>query len=187
MIIRYNIDSILLKKGITMRHIIFLDIDGVLNIVSKSYCTYKHRKELIEPHLVQRFNYLLDEALKENEDIDIVISSSWRFDMDNLFEMLKNSGFSHIDLIKGKTTLSPLITKRGEQIFRYFEENTGKDDVINVHYKCYIIDDETKAIKAFFENDTIYSNDIHIIDVDSTTGISDKNVGDILDKFREGI
>lgn len=83
--------------------IIFLDVDGVLNIMSDSYRTFmKPRGQHIEPHLVQRLNYLI-----EKTEAKVVISSSWRHDMEDLEKQLTEQGFKYWEDVIGKTGHDP--------------------------------------------------------------------------------
>lgn len=50
--------------------IIFLDIDGVLNVIGQGYDEYG---QLFHPHLVENLKYIVDQT-----EAKIIISSSWR-------------------------------------------------------------------------------------------------------------
>jgi hypothetical protein len=97
--------------------IIFLDVDGVLNKIGKpSESTYFVTGKHIDTEIIENFNNLLDKI-----DIHIVISSSWRSDMDDLYEVLKESGFKHLGKIIGYTELNS--NYRGNQIKNYLSDN----------------------------------------------------------------
>jgi len=84
--------------------ILFLDIDGVVNIQSPSYNTFmKPYGNHIEPHLAIRLNYLI-----EKSQANIVISSSWRGDMKDLKIQLEGGGFTHWDKVLGCTIQGPV-------------------------------------------------------------------------------
>ena len=91
--------------------ILFLDIDGVLNIMSNSYRTFmKPYGQHIEPHLVQRLNYIIDKT-----DVHIVVSSSWRHDMDDLKKQLQEQGFNYLGHILDRTPFSGEMDMNGEE------------------------------------------------------------------------
>lgn len=166
-----------------MRHILFLDIDGVLNIQSNSYVTAMHRDNLLEPHLVARLNYLCEKVQDSDgeECLEIVISSSWRNDMLELEEVLKEAGFKHWKKVIGKTTTSPNLTKRGQQILHWTNEETNRVWFMpDNSYTIHIIDDEMHDIRDFF-------NTQHLYGTDSSIGITDKIIQDILIKAKPSI
>ena len=100
--------------------VIFLDLDGVLNVEDGIHSTFFKYKDLyFEPELVERFNSLI-ERLPEN--VKIVISSSWRTDMEDLEECLKDAGFLHWDRVIGKTP-SIKSGSRFNEIIKYLELN----------------------------------------------------------------
>jgi len=103
-----------------MNKLIFLDVDGVLNIMSNSYRTFmKPYGQHIEPHLVQRLNYLI-----EKTDSDIVVSSSWRVHMDDLETQMVEQGFKHWHRVIGATNYNGQY--RGQQIADWIEFNEYK-------------------------------------------------------------
>ena len=108
--------------------VIFLDIDGVLNMYGASCRTFmKPYGQHIEPHLVNRLNYILEKV----EDLKIVISSSWRFDMKDLEKQIKEQGFKYWDRVIGKT---PVGDARGLEILDWLSEKEVE--------KYLVIDDE---------------------------------------------
>jgi len=137
-----------------MRNIIFLDIDGVLNIQSNSYTTAKSRHNLCEPHLVERLNYLC----KKVENMEIVISSSWRRDMIALEEVLKECNFKYWDRVVGKTSVSAHSDslKRGEQIHQWLKKNVSETFMLR-DVKIFIIDDEPCGIEEFWDTDSFFT------------------------------
>ena len=138
-----------------MDNVIFLDLDGVLNIIDGKNPTYKLYIYHFEPFLVKRFNELLETI----PNLQIVISSSWREDMDDLKSILISSGFKFIDRIIDSTPLNN--DKRGKQI----------KDFIQIHNinKFLIIDDNIEEIKIFF-------NESYYIKVNSLTGLSANDI-----------
>lgn len=83
-----------------MDKVIFLDVDGVLNIHSESYRTndIKHDYHFptdmtrLEFHLVKRLEYIIDQT-----DADIVLCSGW--DIETLKKVLYTIKFKYIDKI----------------------------------------------------------------------------------------
>lgn len=146
-----------------MEKIIFLDLDGVLNIMEGPLATFKNKLEHFENHLINSFNKFLD----DNKDVFIIISSSWRSDMADLLNMLDNSGFKFNYRIKGHTPLnSPELQFRGEQISVWLEENK-----FNGIYLA--IDDSIDQICSFGK---IKINRKYCLKVDPTCGLSDKDI-----------
>lgn len=112
-----------------MKNIIFLDIDGVLNMYGSSYRTFmKPFGQHIELHLVHRLNYIVEQV----EEISFVISSSWRFDMKELKKQLEQQGFKYWDKVIGSTAS---LDFRGQEIKAWILSNKFKG-------KYLVIDDE---------------------------------------------
>lgn len=156
------------------RHILMLDVDGVLNIESNSYFTAKERTNHVEPHLVSRFNYLCEKTAEDN--LDIVISSSWRNAMGELEEELKGVGFKYWDRVIGKTTSNPNITKRGEQIQRWLDDNVP-ELILGINLGLYILDDEMYGIDHLFDEQYLYL-------IDRENGLCHSTVQRILDSIK---
>lgn len=137
---------------------IFLDVDGVLNGFSK-------RAILANDHIwyngkvgraglgglfgmrrsnVDNFKLLYD-TLKQEHEVNLVLSSSWRnTDMDRFKELICEHGFYNLDWPK-----TPWLGSRGLEIKKYIEllpENEKPDFII-------IIDDEMFDISKHFLND----------------------------------
>lgn len=104
--------------------VIFLDIDGVLNITAGPEPTWKKQTYHIEEELVEMLNMFL----VDNLDIMIVVSSSWRDDMDDLKRQLEHQGFEYWNNIIGHTMLEGDF--RGLQVATYMEENSISNYVI---------------------------------------------------------
>lgn len=152
-----------------MKKIIFLDLDGVLNIMEGPLSTFKNKLDHFEIHLIERFN----KFLKENKDINIIISSSWRSDMDDLFYMLNKSGFKFNNRILGHTPLdSENLQFRGEQINYWLTNNNFKGK-----YIC--IDDSIDQICEFGK---IQIDKNFCLKIDPSLGLSNENI-DFLNKY----
>jgi hypothetical protein len=151
-----------------MMPIIFLDLDGVLNIISESYITSFFRPDgtirYFEPHLIERLHYIIERV----PDLKIVISSSWRSDMKDLKEQLEKDGFKYWRRVIGKT---PELNgyKRGDEILKWLEEHPEVK-----HYR--VLEDEENSISPMIS----YRN---ITLVDPETGLTHKNVKDTLAYF----
>ena len=140
-----------------MENIIFLDLDGVLNIVSGDNPTYLSQENHFESKLVQNFNELLHES-----DILLVMSSSWRNDFDDALKQLEMAGFEHFDRF---IDITGNLNHRGLEI----EEWLGSD--FKGKYLC--VDDNIKEIKQCIPME-------NILEVDPSIGL---NV-DYIDKIK---
>ena len=109
-----------------MAKVIFLDIDGVLNIYSPAYCTSRFSSDgsikHIEEHLVARLMWIMEQT-----DAVICISSSWRGNMDDLQEQMEKSGFTKWDRVVGKT---PRLHNRGDEIAAWMANRTDIEKYI---------------------------------------------------------
>lgn len=133
-----------------MKNIIFLDIDGVLNMYGSSYRTFmKPYGQHIEQHLCCRLNYIVEQV----EDLSFVISSSWRLNMLDLETQMKESGFKYWDKVIGKT---PSLNFRGDEIKKWIDTNSFKG-------KYLVIDDESIDICGAY-CDAISKNNLLLID-----------------------
>jgi hypothetical protein len=151
-------------------NIIFLDIDGVMNMYGSSSRTFmKPYGHHIEPHLVCRLNYICENV----KDLKIVISSSWRSDMEDLQKQLEEQGFKYWNLVIGKTCKPLLNTDkqphynlkkdylymhRGEQIAEWLWTNQFKGNFL-------VIDDEINDICgsacSSIDKDCVYEIDLN--------------------------
>lgn len=80
--------------------VVFLDVDGVLNIISNSYYSTGYGNlgnDPIERHLMVRLEFILERV----PDLRIVISSSWT--NQQLINKLRKCRFKYIDRIIGRT------------------------------------------------------------------------------------
>jgi len=139
--------------------VLFLDVDGVLNIESRSYSTARHSDRLIEPHLVTRLNNILD----LHPEMFVVISSSWKGTMDDLLDHLAEAGFRHQDRIIGKTPdFSGVTSDRTIEVNHWLELNEGIWD------KAFVLDDKPYRFNKYGIQDLF-------IHVDPETGLSEKD------------
>lgn len=160
------------------KHFLFLDVDGVLNIISNSYTTSKFRDGLLEPHLVSRLNYLCEKtsvsACDNASVLEIVISSSWRRDMEALKDELKKAGFQHFDKIVGATTTNSNITSRGAQIWDWLKKQYGSP-ILGIEFDLSIVDDDVHDIADSYPEQYVH-------EVNPSIGITDEIVNKIIYK-----
>ena len=153
-----------------MNKILFLDIDGVLNMYGASSRTFmKPYGQHIEPHLVNRLNYILEKV----EDLKIVISSSWRNDMKDLENQMKKQGFKFWDIVIGKT-IHDKTGFRGFEILEWFVKNTAE--------KYLVIDDEIIDICGDYCNVIPKKN---VFKTDGNEGLLNKEALQIVEYFRD--
>jgi len=129
---------------------IFLDIDGVLNDVAfikqNSYKGKNITSELFNPKSVEALNYLID-TLTAHYETNLVISSSWRINMDKTLSIMKKNNV-RLDNISVSSTKFIVPNKRGLEILDYLND---KQDINNY----VIIDDEEFDFKEYFPNSKI--------------------------------
>lgn len=149
--------------------VLYLDVDGVLNIESPSYSTYlwAFKNEFpfhghMEKHLVYRLSYLCDKA----KITDIYISSSWGKE-DTVIELTR-LGFTHIDKIRDEIWSSSA-GERKNVILEHFK--TLKEDV-----KGVTLDD------IIFGEDDL--DNLKYITIDPKNGLSDYDIINALDFFQ---
>jgi len=153
-----------------IKAVIFLDIDGVVNINSPSYYTNTYKNDgsvmYIEPHLVQRLNWLL-----ERVEANIVISSSWRHDMQDLKEQLEKAGFKYWNRVEGKTTV---LMHRGEEIQEYLNSHP--------EVKCYVVLEDEIDDVCGEKCDTIHK--LNVIEINPQIGLTHNDVSLTMTKIR---
>ena len=166
--------------------ILFLDVDGVLNLFGDSFRSFKREDsnplELIQ---VQRLEYILEKV----PDLNIVVSSSWS--QDTLIEKLLKYRFKYISRIIGRTPriiqgdfneetkrYSLFRTNRGEQIQAYLDE--AKEQFIIDRY--LVIDDE---IFDIIERSNPKIPKEHVFEIDMHEGLSNKDSLLCVDYFNE--
>lgn len=160
--------------------IVFLDIDGVLNIMSDSYRTFmKPYGQHIEPHLVERLNYLI-----EKTDSHIVISSSWKSNMEDLEKQMVEQGFKYWDRVLGRTPFSGEFEDcefggyRGNQIKKWLDETAEKIDSY-----CIIEDEPSDVCGSRCRAILSY----YVVPVDMTEGLSQNDINRALYILEKGI
>jgi len=123
-----------------MKKALFLDIDGVFNIASGSNLTYIKKGVHLEDEIIALFDKML-----LDKDFDIIISSSWRSDMEDLKEILCSHNFKSIDKIKGFTELDSQGSGfRNIQIINFLQNNK--------YDKYAVLDDD---FSLFFNQDKL--------------------------------
>lgn len=128
--------------------IIFLDIDGVLNLISQGHDQYG---SIFHEHLVDNLRKIVDET-----GAKIVISSTWRFDgLDVMQDMWKSRNYpgeviditeSYIDKVAkefGIEYYDDII--RGHEIELYLHEHPSVVDYV-------ILDDDTDMLPSQMNN-----------------------------------
>lgn len=110
-----------------MMQIIFLDLDGVLN---NNY-TARKQFEHFEIELVENINLFL-----ERFDVNIVMSSSWRSDLNDAILQLEIAGFKYRERI---IDITPFIGDRGLEIFEWINKN-------QFNGKFLVIDDKVEDV-----------------------------------------
>lgn len=136
--------------------VLFLDIDGVLNIEAGDTPTYMTTGRHMELHLIDIFNMFLDEY-----PIDIVISSSWRDDMEDLQRQLKKNGFRHWGRVIGATSYN--FDTRGKVILEYLRKNNIENYIV--------LDDFPEAITCEPDIDQT-----RVVVTSRYTGLSEANI-----------
>ncbi len=159
-----------------MAKVIFLDIDGVLNIMSESYRTTNIMRRgamiYIEPHLAERLDYIIQKT-----GAMIVVSSSWRGDMDDLQKQMERAGFKNWNKVIGRT---PYIHGgRGLEIQAWLAHHTGVT-------KYVVLEDEIDDVCGEKCDAVPRSN---VVEVDMQSGLSHYDTEDILYMFgvKEGV
>ena len=149
-----------------MHKILFLDIDGVLNILSESYRTLmrENKETQIEKHLVERLEYIIQET-----QALIVVSSSWRYNMTRLKRELNKCEFKFLHHIVDHTPY--LQSHRGAQIKQWL---TKHSDIVDAY--C-VLDDEIIDICGEYCDVIPHSNVVH---VDSKEGLSQTDVNRVI-------
>jgi len=131
-----------------MKKIIFLDVDGVLNIFSESYMTnyveydnrFKFSINRLEFHLVKRLEYII-----KNTDAYIVVCSGWG--MNELKKVLEDCEFKYLSRIIDEVDSMHRI----DSILKYVKEHNIKkyivlDDEIDVEKVQNLISSESDRI-----------------------------------------
>lgn len=134
---------------------LFLDIDGVLwdwPYLKKEIDEGRIQRggiiRNLKPESIDSLNYLIDK-LSSCYDVELVISSSWRYDMKETLKILKNAGLKY-DKAVDRTVIN--FERRGLQIKEYLKDKTNYDFVI--------IDDEMHDFEDVFEKGNIIKTDV---------------------------
>lgn len=132
---------------------IFLDIDGVLydwNFIlkksDKKACTIKN----FDPKSIDALNFLI-EKLSKSFNVEIVITSTWRINMQKTIEILLKNGLNKTIKINS-TEISNYPQNRGLEILNYLQNNSCKNFVI--------IDDEMFDFDKYFKKSHIIKTNI---------------------------
>ena len=152
---------------------VFLDIDGVL--YDWPFINSQKRKggaiKEFKPESMQALNYLI-ENLEKKYDVELVLSSTWRYDLPKAKYTLKANGLKYNKEIL-PTIISPNPSERGREIW-YFLTYQGKDSKTFKNF--VILDDEDFDYHKIFEKDNIIKTSIY------DGALSLKQVKDFLQK-----
>lgn len=157
--------------------LIFLDVDGVLNNTQniKKYRLFFRgkRRLLVDVKPVFYLKKLLEEIEKNNMDVKIVISSSWRLgsvpaDWKKLFLHY----FNNAEIVKGRTPY--LYKDRGIEILELLEIAKEKGDIIDDYI---VLDDDIEDIIN-------HINYEKVMKIDRRYGLTNKNIKEILKKLK---
>lgn len=159
---------------------IFLDIDGVLNNMEYwNECFERHQVKGImsmncfpfDPKCLSNLMKLNQELQKQNYNVKIVLSSTWRLNQVDIG--IVNSRLAEYGMRIFATTISLSSGKRGLEIKDFLEdEQYGKAD------NYLILDDEIKDIIEQFE-------EIHIIHTNFNTGFDNEKLEEAMRKCFE--
>ena len=134
---------------------IFLDIDGVLwdwPYLKKGMNEGRIKRggiiEDLKPESIEALNYLI-EKLSIKYDVKLIISSSWRFNMERTLEIIKKAGLNYNKPID-RTIIN--FQRRGIQIKEYLKDK--------VNYDYVIIDDEDFDFNEHFQKEKIIKTDV---------------------------
>lgn len=156
--------------------VMFLDIDGVLNNTQniKKYRLFFRckRRLLVDVKPVFYFKKLLKEIEKNNMEVKIVISSSWRVgsipaDWKKLFKHY----FNNEEIVIGRTPY--LYKDRGIEILELLEIAKEKGDIIDDYI---VLDDDIEDIIN-------HINTEKIMKINRRYGLTGKNIKEILKKL----
>ena len=156
--------------------VMFLDIDGVLNNTQniKKYRLFFRgkRRLLVDVKPVFYFKKLLKEIEKNNMEVKIVISSSWRVgsipaDWKKLFKHY----FNNEEIVIGRTPY--LYKDRGIEILELLEIAKEKGNIIDDYI---VLDDDIEDIIN-------HINTEKIMKINRRYGLTGKNIKEILKKL----
>lgn len=141
---------------------IFLDIDGVLYDIpwlmsefDKGNTAVRDHKHF-KPESMMALNHLIS-TLQEEYNVDLVISSTWRSDLEGTIKTLKDNGLSFNGKVN-RTGFAKSPYFRGNEILDYLKNKPNSDNFV-------VIDDETfnfpecfpasKIIKTSYEKGSL--------------------------------
>jgi hypothetical protein len=146
--------------------IVFLDVDGVLNILGDTYrsCHYHNLgNDPIERHLMVRLEFIMERV----PDAKIVISSAWG--NKQLISRLSRLRFKYLDRIIGRTPRSKRY--RGQQIKEWLDDNAWQDPNTIVT-SFVVLEDEVSDVCGSKCSDI--KKEL-VVEVDMNEGLSNKN------------
>ncbi len=146
-------------------NILFLDVDGVLNIMSTTFRSATSGSDVIEPHLMERLEFILERS----PDTNIVISSSWI--EKHLIKKLKSVRFKYLDRILGRTNRSR--EHRGDQIKDWLDTHEDVENYI-------VLEDEISDVCGD-RCSAIPTN--NVIEIDMNEGMSNANTIDAVHRL----
>ena len=157
--------------------LIFLDVDGVLNNTQniKKYRLFFRgkRRLLVDVKPVFYLKKLLEEIEKNNMDVKIVISSSWRLGSVSAdWKKLFLHYFNNAEIAKGRTPY--LYKDRGIEILELLEIAKEKGDIIDDYI---VLDDDIEDIINHIPNNKV-------IKINRRYGLTNKNIKEILKKLK---
>jgi len=169
-----TLDECILGKQDRGIKVIFLDMDGVMNIMGDAYRSTDYINlgtQAVEPHLMRRLEYLIEEVEKDGVPVKIVISSSWS--EYNVLLTMNRLRFKYMNAFIGRTKRD--VKWRGNQIQAWLDE-TDKNVV-----KYVVLEDEPCDVCG--EKCAIIPKE-YVVPVNMDTGLSDKNVEVAINKLK---
>lgn len=130
--------------------VIFLDFDGVFNIIDGNNSTYLKQELHFEKDLINNLNLLMESI----SDLKIVISSSWRLDFEDALNNIALCGFKYNDRIIGSTPVfnESSIKTRLAEIRTWLKVN---ESFSKTKIEYLIIDDELEGFNVININPKI--------------------------------
>jgi len=169
-------------RKVSVRKILFLDIDGVLN-TPDDWASLRYINDVCDPDTTNVINRtklgLLKMLLDNHDDVEIVISSTWKFlpdGVDRFIETCSDLGFPEIeDKITGKT---PNGDERKDEISDWLQENVEGECIY------FILDDMYPKHFQEHEDSGEHRRVIHVdgriglrvFDIDLISGIIESEV-----------
>ena len=156
--------------------LIFLDVDGVLNNTQniKKYRLFLKgdRRLLIDIQPFYYFKKLLKEIEKNNMEVKIVISSSWRLGtIPSDWKKLFKHYFNNAEIVRGRTPY--LYKDRGIEILDLLEIAKEKGDMIDDYI---VLDDDIEDIINHISPNKVMK-------INRKYGLTERDVKQILKKL----